>query len=188
MSDEHETSPELNAIEQALASFAPAAPRLDRDRLMFLAGQVGAHEVGGRRSEVGRAAWFWPASSATLAATSLALAIALFARPAPQPQLIVRDATAPPAVAPEPSVAVDERVATAPLRMATLAMNSPVKSGESYLKTRDVAFRMGLDALGRPTAGGSGVSPGTTYIELLEGLATPAAGPAASPAERSHNM
>jgi hypothetical protein len=192
MSDERESSTGLNPIEQALRSFAPIAPQLDRDRLMFLAGRANAEGRGllapsmGNLSRSERATrWLWPASSAALAATSLALAIALFTRSTPQPQLIVRDAPAS-AVAPQSPVSNGD---TAPRRQYATALPRPAPANsESYLKTREVAFRMGLDALGSPPSGGSELSPGTTYIELLEALAAPPAGPAASPAERFPNM
>src|SRR5262245_47370804 len=91
MSDEREN---LNPTEQALASFAPTAPQPDRHRLMSLAGQASAIDPVARNaaSSPSRLAahWMWAASTATLAATSLALAVALVARPAPQPPLVVR--------------------------------------------------------------------------------------------------
>src|SRR5678815_4587472 len=69
-------------LEQSLASFAPAPAQLDRDRLMFLAGQASVPECGPLAPRGGNHSrhWLWPASTATLAATSLALAIALFTR------------------------------------------------------------------------------------------------------------
>jgi hypothetical protein len=178
----------LRPLEQTLAGFTPAPPQLDRDRLMFLAGA--ASEVGSRKPEVGDRSvggrnWLWPASNATLAATSLALAIALFARPAPQPLLVVREAT-PPTVQP-PQVAAERDVP--PPRFAAVVPPRQAATTDSYLKTREVALRMGLDAIGSPGSGG-GQATGATYLELLEGLtqAAPAAVAAPSAVERSPNM
>ena len=39
-SREHELAPELAALERQLRGMTPAAPRVDRDRLMFAAGQA----------------------------------------------------------------------------------------------------------------------------------------------------
>jgi hypothetical protein len=195
MSNENEHQPPVgdalrgvpSPLEQALAAFSPAPPQLDRDRLMFLAGA--AAEVGSRKSEVGSRSvggryWFWPASTATLAATSLALAIALFARPAPQPLLVVHETT-PPTVQP-PRAAVERDVP--PPRLAVAVPPRPAATTDSYLKTREVALRMGLDALGSPGSGG-GQASGGTYLELLEGLTQSAPAAVAAPAvERSPNM
>jgi hypothetical protein len=60
--------PELAAVEAALASLAPRAG-LDRDRLMFLAGQAAGLKAARRRP----AAWLWPCATAA----SLALAALL---------------------------------------------------------------------------------------------------------------
>jgi hypothetical protein len=188
MSSEHEKN-ELNAVEQTLASFSAAPPRLDRDRLMFLAGQASANlpVAGGPWSAVGRNHWLLPASSATLAATSLALAIALFARPAPQPQVVIRHVpTESMGLAPQPKRA--EHDSTSPPRIASVPSMPSSPRSDSYLKNRDLALRMGLDALGAPRPGGSGL-PAATYLELLEGLSAPApSGPPGNPLERSPNM
>lgn len=77
--------PELAALEAALASLTPQAPRLDRDRLMFQAGQAAPRRRAG--------AWLWPCATAA----SLALAAVLALRgPAevhdsPPPAIAARD-------------------------------------------------------------------------------------------------
>lgn len=64
MSQEHVSQdPELNAIEAALGSLVPAKSRIDRDRVMFLAGQAVA-----RRSSSGGRGWFAIAASLALVA------------------------------------------------------------------------------------------------------------------------
>ncbi len=64
--------PELTALETALAGLKPAAPGLDRDRLMYQAGRASAR--GGR--------WLWPGTTAALAAAVVVLGGLLAARPA----------------------------------------------------------------------------------------------------------
>jgi len=187
MSSEHEN---LNSIEQSLASFALAAPQLDRDRLMFLAGQASGGTSSLARTGIGSRNWYWPAATATLAATSLGLAIAMFTRPAPQTQYIVRDqpVSNPMEKSPADLVAVQPQ-SPQPSRLVAAPIRPPQETGDSYLKTRDVALRMGLDALGSPSPGRSGFSRSTTYLDLLEGLAGGSpAGPATGSTERLPNM
>ena len=92
MAGEHEQA-EVNEFERALRTLAPAASRMDRDRLMFLAGRASAERgvgrsstpstLAGRREQAGREElrptergrsaprWLWPA--ATVVSTSCAL-------------------------------------------------------------------------------------------------------------------
>src|SRR5437660_350909 len=106
MSDEHlndhVNSSEMNPLAVALASFTPATARIDRDRLMFLAGQASAMASGGcqapgnldtsRNLMTGKlthpARLAWPASTAALAATALTLAIMLWLRPDSRTQIV----------------------------------------------------------------------------------------------------
>jgi len=177
--------PTASPIEQSLAGFAPAPPQLDRDRLMFLAG---AASVQGSVQTRQSPRWLWPASTATLAATSLALAIALFLRPAPQTQYIVRDVPGPSPPAPSVPDLARTPQDEPPRYVAAPARPQPA-TGDSYIKTREVALRMGLDALGSPSSGGSGLASANTYLDLLEGLASgSSAGPAAGSTERLPNM
>ena len=77
-------SPELQAIEAQWSRLRPRADRIDRDRLMFLAGQA---SVAGRvdQSRPARlATWFWPASCAGMTAVAAALFAMLVLRPEPQ--------------------------------------------------------------------------------------------------------
>ena len=69
--------PELNPIESALGSLAPARSRIDRDRLMFQAGVI----LRGRSS---RRRWVWPSIAATLAVVALSESVALAVRPGPR--------------------------------------------------------------------------------------------------------
>jgi hypothetical protein len=90
-----EIAPALKAFEAALASLVPRADRLDRDRLMFLAGQQSrvstAHQYqsgAGLRSWWAkptlriRSTWAWPAAFSAMATVAAVLAILLAIRPA----------------------------------------------------------------------------------------------------------
>jgi hypothetical protein len=127
----------------------------------------------------------WPAATAALAATSLALAIALLVRPTPAERIVylpqpVRNEAAP--AAPD----LDQQ----PVQPAALATISRSPQREvpagNYLHTRDVALRLGLDALGSLPGGGQADSPPATYRSLLDALSpTPRA---ASDARESSQM
>ncbi len=63
---------ELAAIEAALAGLKPARSRIDRDRLLSLAGRAAVGETPPRRPQ-NKTAWLWP-----YAAAAAALAAAVF--------------------------------------------------------------------------------------------------------------
>ncbi len=188
MSHEHEKQQpeELAAIERALAACTPAPPRVDRDRLMFLAGAASvsaASTPGDSRlptpdprpiGKLTHPARLWPAATAALAATSLALAIALWARPEPKQQIVYLDrvitVTAPAVAIAAPAQALEQQPATALAARST----SLASSSNNYLHTREVALRLGLDALGRPQ-GGQDRERASTYGDWLESLFPPAA-------------
>src|SRR6516164_3350970 len=66
--------PELATVESALASLAPSAGRLDRDQLLFRAGQASARQLR----------WPWAVASALLAALAIGLGVIAFWRSEPQ--------------------------------------------------------------------------------------------------------
>jgi hypothetical protein len=91
-SREHEIAPELAALEKQLRGMIPAAPRIDRDRLMFAAGQAATpshtgqegrarYDRAGRPLHIVGPSWahrrFWPAATFTMSAATLLLATML---------------------------------------------------------------------------------------------------------------
>jgi len=95
---------DLSELEAALAALVPRAEHLNRDRLMFLAGQAStASKIGqpvvepptarSRR----RAGWAWPAAFAAMTGVAASLLVALAIRPAPQitERIVERIITAP---------------------------------------------------------------------------------------------
>jgi hypothetical protein len=89
---ELEIAPELSALERQLRGMTPAAPRVDRDRLMFTAGQAAVSADAGQhgRAMYDRAgdphhiagpSWaayrFWPTATFTMTAATLLLATML---------------------------------------------------------------------------------------------------------------
>lgn len=138
--------PKLNAIEQALGALAPSRSRLDRDQLMFRAGQAAARpSPGGRR--------LWIAVAAGTGLIALGEAAMLAQRPIPQiiERVIVvreREPAAPTVVAP-----VQPSLAQAP---AFRTFGAPPPFGPTaYERLTSQVFRYGLDGLNPPSARGN---------------------------------
>jgi hypothetical protein len=75
---------ELKAIEARLAALSPRDDRLDRERLMFLAGRASVErpfEIGNRKSRAWLESKAWPAAFAGMTAVAAALLVALVVRP-----------------------------------------------------------------------------------------------------------
>ncbi len=75
-----QTPAELQAIELQLRSLEPRTDRLDRERLIFLAGKASVEVV-----ELPTARWAWPASLAAMTALAATLLVMLINVPAPAP-------------------------------------------------------------------------------------------------------
>ena len=77
MADE-ERNEDLDDLEAALASLSPRGSRIDRDRLLFLAGRASAEPTSG--SSV-RRRWLWPAATAASLTAACVLGALLAVRP-----------------------------------------------------------------------------------------------------------
>jgi hypothetical protein len=86
MSPHEDPLNDLSALEAALASLVPRADWLDRDRLMYLAGQASvAHTpAAGHPAAVSPRRWGWPAAFAAMTAVAASLLVALVMQPGPQ--------------------------------------------------------------------------------------------------------
>ncbi len=74
---------QLSEFERALSSLAPRPSGVDRDRLMFLAGQMSSARLGRRAAGLG---WLWPIATAVSTAAALFFAVQVVGqrnRPAP---------------------------------------------------------------------------------------------------------
>ena len=80
MAREQDRQDDLNAFEAALAALTPRSDRLNRDRLMFLAGQASHRDTRPRRGS-------WPAAFVAMTTVAAGLLVALVARP---PQVVER--------------------------------------------------------------------------------------------------
>jgi hypothetical protein len=134
-------NPDLSRLEAALKGLVPAPAHLDRDRLLFRAGQLTAP----------RMRWRWPAAAAALAFVAGALGTALTFRPSPT--VIVQHvyherqpAPAPaPVESPEQSPAPDPEP---PVPPDPVVARGPQPGG--YLQMRNQVLRWGVDALPPP--------------------------------------
>jgi hypothetical protein len=126
-------APELTALEEALRRLAPAPAALDRDRLLFRAGQAAAP----RR-------WFWPAATAVSTATASVLAVLLACRPAPVVERIVPVPVERPAPAPLGEGPNDPEDSSVPPEARTPGGLVSQRQLEEHL------LRRGLDGLGEP--------------------------------------
>lgn len=72
-----QTPADLKSLESQLGSLAPRSDRLDRERLIFLAGQASA--------ELPSTRWAWPASLAAMTAVAATLLVMMLNQPAVAP-------------------------------------------------------------------------------------------------------
>lgn len=128
--------PELAALAKALTALAPAPGRLDRDRLLFCAGQASLRQR----------AWLWPSVAAGLALVAGALGLSQALHPAGQRvQCIVYQRVEPP-VSPAALVAAKQSVPTEPLFSAS---DQSERQAEplTYLRLQRLVLAWGVDAL-----------------------------------------
>jgi hypothetical protein len=191
---------DLKQVQETLAALAPRPPQVDRDRLMFLAGAAAAS--GGRQppevTDVARRAslgnHFWPAATAALGATSLAIALVVRMGASPQIVYVERPSPEDEAMGPNavvrinptpdsPSAAIADEPRSSPRIAESLASNRPAMPrvpADNYLRSREVALRMGLDALGAPRSGGGSTSA-VTYLDWLASQGGDSSSPPAAP-------
>ena len=162
-------------FEQALSSLVPRAARLDRDRLMFLAGQaallplplgegrgvgLGKGQEHGEKS-CGSAAltltlsqrergperrWGWPAAFSAMTAVAATLLVMVVNRPAPRViERIVRVPIDAPPVVAAAPLAEREKSEIESERPLPPA-RSPASFGETYLHARNQVLAFGLDS------------------------------------------
>ena len=172
-------------FEQALCSLAPRAARLDRDRLMFLAGQATAGQASQERElpvesdhrldvvRSPRARWGWPAAFSAMTAVAAALLVALLNRPAPQ---IIERIVRVPVEVPRTVVDATDAPEQADRFVVDAARTERAErwpaADDSYLHLRDRALALGidswLDAAPPPTP--ASVEAAASYRELRDSL------------------
>jgi hypothetical protein len=135
--------PTLNALETALLALVPASPGLDRNVLMFRAGQASV-----------RRGWFWPGAAAGSWLALLVLGAAIWLRPAPDPEVRIVTVTvpipSPPQEVPAPSPS-EPRPPSSGLVSADLPETGSWPEGD-YLTLRRQVTRWGGEALPNPVS------------------------------------
>jgi len=123
----------LEAVETALAALAPLPARIDRDHLMYRAGQ----------STAPRPIGMWRGLSAGLAVLSVALGAALVMRPSQQPRehIVYRGTLLP------PPQAAPQRRPSAPPDTAPAGDETSTPAASDRLTLEDQVLRWGLDGL-----------------------------------------
>jgi hypothetical protein len=177
--------------ERVLGAFAPRAPRLNRERLLALVQDVRQPATSATAAVQLRTPWYWPAATAVMTATSLALAVLLALRVSAEPTVRVesRDRIVQQQPSIDRATNVDAELQKTNQSVATLRPRAPqeytppspqvaASSGmgltahpeENYLHDRRVAIEQGIDALAmsRPVVQSSRISPPATQRELMQ--------------------
>jgi hypothetical protein len=127
---------DLNELERLLASLSPRPANLDRDRLLFRAGQ-----------ESRRRHWVWRMATLGVAGACVCLTLMIVLRPAPEPLVrIVKEQVVVYVPAPESQASV----AMAPQSPVAYAPGSPdgmKAQAMSYWQMHQQALRFGVDGL-----------------------------------------
>lgn len=158
-----ELAADLAELEKRLARLTLAPPRVDRDALMFAAGQA-AERGGSTKQGAWRGnRWLWPAATATMTAATIFLAVMLVWQPEQRsgdlPVVVAQDTAKPPA-------ASAAEIDVAPVRRDTWPWASRPTSG--YLGLRYTALTRGIGAIEREfqSAGNNGGSlDGLQWVE-----------------------
>ena len=157
---ESTSDPKLAALEKSLTALVPVPGRIDRDQLLFRAGQA----------SVRTRPWLWPTSTALLAVVATVLGTALVMRPAPAP--VDRIVYVP---VPQPA-----GMSSAPTSSAVVSTTSPGAlssigdagnlwaSSTEYLQQRNQAIRWGVEAL--PPTPSMASTMQTPSVESMLGL------------------
>jgi hypothetical protein len=126
--------PELKALEAALGSLTPRPGTIDRDRLMYRAGQL----------SVPRRTWAWPVATFSASLVAVSLAAILIMRPVEHPIGPVARTTMPPAKEANP---IPSGLESPRLDPATPGGPATIAPAAGYLLLRQEVLRWGIDNL-----------------------------------------
>ncbi len=150
---EHES--ELRAIEAGLGSLAPARSGVNRDRVMYLAGQASA-----------RSRWAWPSATAALAILALGEGALLALRPMPEPRVVERIVEVPaPSPASTAPVVILRQNPAEDRDKVDLGIDSPFTQETGTLARQDSyhlrnqALRFGVEGLPEPPPLAANIGP-----------------------------
>jgi len=141
--------------ERVLGLFAPRTPRLKRERLLALVASVRREvEPRSKKAVHYRTPWYWPAVTAVMTSTSIALAVVLAVRVNAEPpvrveykeRIVFQKVSFP---SPSPSLAPQEKgeaVVTVPQPGKIDVVISPAPS-DDYLTSRNTALAQGVNSI-----------------------------------------
>jgi hypothetical protein len=125
----------LNDLERLLAALPPRPMNLDRDRLLFRAGQASM-----------RRGWIWPFAALIMAVAASWLGLIVALRPMPEPVIrIVR------VEVPVPALATNEPREKDPPVAPSYSLEGP-SPNLSYWRMQQQALRFGVEGLPEPAA------------------------------------
>jgi hypothetical protein len=136
---ESTSDPKLAALEKSLAALVPVPGRIDRDQLLFRAGQA----------SVRSRSWVWPTTTALLTVVAAVLGTVLALRPAPAPVERVVYVPVPQSPAPTetPTAQVVVSAPNARLDSTIEDAGSLWANSAEYIRERNQAIRWGVEAL-----------------------------------------
>ncbi|HEV3003234.1 MAG TPA: hypothetical protein VGX78_02190 [Pirellulales bacterium] len=149
MSREENETQDVKAVEAMLSSLAPSTGKLDRDRLMFLAGEAAAlARLPLARAPLRR--WAWPAAFSTMSAVAATLLALLVSQPEPTViERIVHVPAGQPSAAGVPTkdfVSGAETPNRVEAQRQELPANDRAPTQGDYLRLRDQVLALGLDS------------------------------------------
>jgi hypothetical protein len=152
---------ELSRLQAALRRLTPRPANIDRDRVLYEAGQAAAR---------GNRLWAWAAFGMTVLASCLAMVMVLRSAAEPMRHVVHLPAPAPAPVRPAPSVpAPDELREVLLFTEPAGAAAAPEPDEYSYLRMHEAAMRTGLQQV--PPGG-----PSTTPLPATPAQPVPTAG------------
>jgi hypothetical protein len=161
--------------ERVLGLFAPRTPRLKRERLLALVQGVKRAAVPEPTTIQLRTPWYWPAATAVMSATSIALAVLLVVRANAEPpvrieyqeRIVYQPVYLPSSPAETPK---EEAVVTVPKPGTAVALQPATP--DEYLRNRSIALSQGVESLEfrRPAGQGGALNSPATRDELLRQL------------------
>ena len=152
------TDPKLAALEKSLSALIPAAGRIDRDQLLFRAGQASMQ----------RQRWLWPSATALLTLVAVGLGIALTLRPtSPVVERVVYVPAGLPASHSDSTESVSPSISSQP--RTSSGQDIAWGGGSSaYLHDRDQAIRWGVETLPQSPAMAS--TKQASFVESILGI------------------
>jgi hypothetical protein len=149
--DQQDQGNGLDEFERQLMAVTPRAVQLDKATLLFRAGQ---ESVRGREQRVWRTGWLWPATAAIFACLSAGLSWHIYQDDRPQFVERVRYVEVPVHQHQQPfttadSVGMQHNLANENAKART-PRDESILLQDHYLSRRQLALRVGLDALAGP--------------------------------------